>query len=92
MTKVVMIVQGIVLEGNLPEGISPEGAIQSGQTLELGRVNLIGMAVRTLPSMQIRTSDIAAISVSPSGRPSAAARIPASSPCCWRTARRWPGC
>ncbi len=65
MTKVVMIVQGIVLEGNLPEGISPEGAIQSGQTLELGRVNLIGMAVRTLPSMQIRTSDIAAISVSP---------------------------
>jgi len=65
MTKVVMIVQGVVLEGNLPEGVSPESAIQSGQTLELGRVRLIGMAVRTLPSMQVRTSDIAAISVSP---------------------------
>lgn len=65
MTKVVLIVQGVVLEGNLPEGLTPEDAAQSGPTLELGRVRMIGLAVQTLPSLRIKTSEIGAIALSP---------------------------
>jgi hypothetical protein len=65
MTKVVLIVQGVVLEGNLPDGVNPEDVAQIGPTLELGRVRLVGMAVHTVPTMRIRTSDIGAIALSP---------------------------
>ena len=65
MTKVVLIVQGVVMEGNLPEGLTPELAVQSGPTLELGRVRLVGMAVNTIATLRIKTSEIGAIALSP---------------------------
>ena len=65
MTKVVLIVQGVVLEGNLPEGLTPEMVPLGEPTLELGRVRLVGMAVNTLPTMRIKTSEIVAIALSP---------------------------
>ena len=43
MTRVVLVVQGVVISGELPEGMTPETALGSGDTLKLGKAYLSGV-------------------------------------------------